>query len=251
MLNRTQTVCRNAEAEAAVKSFGKKRHILQVWQEYALGFVICVAHIVANLATLTGQFADAGHGVTRLKFVTVIREVAALAIPTRNVKSGPKNQAVLEERMTQSWPLPPPMERAFAAAEAAAQEGEVPIGAVIVHKGHILAVGRNAPRAKCDPTAHAEIIAIREAARILQNERLEECDLWVTLEPCPMCAGAISHARIRRLYYAASDEKGGAVEHGARVFEHPQALHRPEVYSGFGAERAAKLLRDFFRARRE
>jgi tRNA(adenine34) deaminase len=148
------------------------------------------------------------------------------------------------------WPLPEPMQAALAAARAAAQAGEVPIGAVIVKDGAVIAAAHNAPRGLNDPTAHAEVLAIREAARVLGSERLEGCELWVTLEPCPMCAGAIQHARISRLYYAAADPKGGAVEHGARVFEHEQCLHKPEVYSGMGESAAAELLRSFFRERR-
>jgi tRNA(adenine34) deaminase len=148
------------------------------------------------------------------------------------------------------WPLPLPMQRALGAARAAAQAGEVPIGAVIVKDGRVIAEAHNAPRTDHDPTAHAEILAIRRAARALGDERLTDCELWVTLEPCAMCAGAIAHARIARLYYAASDPKGGAVEHGARVFEQPQCLHRPEVYAGIGEAEAAELLRGFFRERR-
>jgi tRNA(Arg) A34 adenosine deaminase TadA len=142
------------------------------------------------------------------------------------------------------------MQRALAAARAAAQAGEVPIGAVIVKDGVVIAEAHNTPRTDHDPTAHAEIMAIRAAARALGDERLTDCELWVTLEPCAMCAGAIAHARIARLYYAASDPKGGAVEHGARVFEQAQTLHRPEVYSGIGEAEAAELLRGFFRDRR-
>ena len=148
------------------------------------------------------------------------------------------------------WNLPQPMQHALAAAQAAALVGEVPIGAVIVKDGQIIAEAHNTPRTDHDPTAHAEIRAIRAAAKILQDERLTGCELWVTLEPCAMCAGAISHARIARLYYAASDPKGGAVEHGARVFDQPQCLHRPEVYTGIGEAEAAALLRDFFKDRR-
>ena len=148
------------------------------------------------------------------------------------------------------WPLPDPMARALALAREAAADGEVPIGAVVMRDGAILGEGRNAPRAAHDPTAHAEIAAIRAAACALGDERLTGCELWVTLEPCAMCAGAIVHARIARLYYAAPDLKGGAVEHGARVFEHPQALHRPEVYAGMGEAEAAELLRVFFKERR-
>lgn len=148
------------------------------------------------------------------------------------------------------WPLPEPMNAALAQARAGAAQAEVPIGAVVVKDGQVIASAHNAPRGRHDPTAHAEILAIREAARVVGNERLDGCELWVTLEPCAMCAGAISHARIARLYYAASDPKGGAVEHGARVFAQDQCLHRPEVYSGMGEGEAAGLLRAFFGARR-
>lgn len=148
------------------------------------------------------------------------------------------------------WPLPEPMQQAIALAARAAELGEVPIGAVITHKGEIIASAHNSPRHDHDPTAHAEISAIRAAAKSLGQERLEDCELWVTLEPCAMCAGAISHARIAKLYYAASDPKGGAVEHGARVFEQDQCLHRPEVYSGMGEAQSAEILRNFFRTKR-
>jgi tRNA(adenine34) deaminase len=142
------------------------------------------------------------------------------------------------------------MQRALDAARAAAEAGEVPIGAVIVKDGVVIAEAHNSPRDLHDPTAHAEILAIRRAAKVLGDERLTDCELWVTLEPCAMCAGAIAHARIARLYYAASDPKGGAVEHGARVFEQAQCLHRPEVYAGIGEDEAAAMLRGFFRERR-
>ncbi|MXO55767.1 nucleoside deaminase [Pontixanthobacter gangjinensis] len=148
------------------------------------------------------------------------------------------------------WPLPEPMQEAIALAARAAELGEVPIGAVITHDGQIIAASHNSPRKDHDPTAHAEIAAIRAAAKSLGQQRLENCELWVTLEPCAMCAGAISHARIAKLYYAASDPKGGAVEHGARVFEQDQCLHRPDVYSGIGEAQAAEILRNFFRKRR-
>lgn len=148
------------------------------------------------------------------------------------------------------FPLPEPMRAALDAARAAAEAGEVPVGAAIFRNGELLAAAGNAPRALADPTAHAEIRAIREAARLLGRDRLEDCDLWVTLEPCAMCAGAIAHARIARLYYGAADPKGGAVEHGPRFFGQPTCHHRPEVYSGIGEEEAAGLLRDFFRERR-
>ncbi|MFA6218645.1 MAG: nucleoside deaminase [Erythrobacter sp.] len=148
------------------------------------------------------------------------------------------------------WTLPQPMQRALALAEASAAAGEVPVGAVVVRDGVIVAEAHNAPRETHDPTAHAEILAIRRAAAVVGDERLTDCELWVTLEPCAMCAGAIVHARIGKLYYAASDPKGGAVEHGARVFDQPQCLHRPEVYPGMGEAKAAELLREFFKVRR-
>jgi len=143
------------------------------------------------------------------------------------------------------------MARALAAATEAADLGEVPVGAVVTRGGAVIAVAANAPRRLHDPTAHAEILAIRAAAATLGRDRLEDCDLWVTLEPCAMCAGAIAHARIARLYYAASDAKGGAVEHGARFFGQPTCHHRPEVYAGIGEGEAARLLRDFFVDRRD
>ncbi len=149
-----------------------------------------------------------------------------------------------------NWPLPLPMQRALTLARKGGDAGEVPIGAVIVKDGVVIAEAHNSPRTDHDPTAHAEITAIRRAAKALGDERLTGCELWVTLEPCAMCAGAIAHARIARLYYAASDPKGGAVEHGARVFEQEQCLHRPEVYSGIGEAEAAELLKGFFRERR-
>ena len=148
------------------------------------------------------------------------------------------------------WPLPPYMALALEQAREASAAGEVPIGAVVVKDGKVLAAAHNEPRGRKDPTAHAEVLAIRAAARALGNERLDACELWVTLEPCAMCAGAISHARIAKLYYAATDPKGGAVEHGARVFAQPQCLHRPEVYSGMGEAEAGDLLRGFFKDRR-
>ena len=148
------------------------------------------------------------------------------------------------------FPLPPPMIQALAAARTAAAEGEVPVGAALVCDGEIVALAANAPRMLRDPTAHAEMRAIREGARRLGRERLEDCDLYVTLEPCAMCAGAIAHARIARLYYGAPDPKGGAVEHGPRFFGQPTCHHRPEVYGGIGEVEAAGLLRGFFEARR-
>ena len=142
------------------------------------------------------------------------------------------------------------MRLALAEAEAAAARGEVPVGAVVVKDGMIVGEGHNAPRTAHDPTAHAEIVAIRAAARALGNERLDGCDLYVTLEPCAMCAGAIAQARIARLYYGADDPKGGAVVHGPRTFAQPTIHHRPEIYDGIGEGEAAALLRDFFVSRR-
>ena len=142
------------------------------------------------------------------------------------------------------------MQAALTEARKAAEACEVPVGAVVVRDGAVIAAAHNAPRTLADPTAHAEILALRRAAEALGQERLEGCDLWVTLEPCAMCAGAIAHARIARLYYAAPDPKGGAVAHGPRVFEHPQCHHRPEVYSGIGEDEAGALLRSFFAERR-
>ena len=142
------------------------------------------------------------------------------------------------------------MKLALAAARAAADAGEVPVGAVLMRGGEVVATAGNAPRTRNDPTAHAEMLAIRAGAAALGRERLEECDLWVTLEPCAMCAGAIAHARVRRLYYGAADPKGGGVEHGARVFAQATCHHRPEVYGGIGEAEAAAVLRGFFAARR-
>jgi len=142
------------------------------------------------------------------------------------------------------------MRAALDAAAAAATMGEVPVGAVVVLDGRIIATAANAPRTRHDPTAHAEMLAIRAAAEAIGDDRLSDCDLWVTLEPCAMCAGAIAHARIARLYYGAPDPKGGAVEHGPRLFAQPTVHHRPEIYPGIGEEEAARLLRDFFAIRR-
>ena len=149
-----------------------------------------------------------------------------------------------------SLALPVFMRQAIELAANAAQDGEVPVGALVVKDGKVIATGTNAMRRTSDPTAHAEIVAIRRAAELLGNQRLDGCDLWVTLEPCAMCAGAISHARIARLYYAAADPKGGGVEHGARVFSQETCHHRPEVYAGIGEAEASALLRTFFAARR-
>jgi tRNA(adenine34) deaminase len=148
------------------------------------------------------------------------------------------------------FPLPEPMRAALEAARAAAESGEVPVGAVVMRGEEVVAAAANAPRTLHDPTAHAEMLAIRAAAAKLGRDRLEGCDLWVTLEPCAMCAGAIAHARIARVYYGAVDPKGGAVEHGPRFFSQPTCHHRPEVYGGIGEGEAGALLRDFFAARR-
>ena len=142
------------------------------------------------------------------------------------------------------------MRAALDAAAEAARVGEVPVGAVVVRRGVVIATAANAPRTLHDPTAHAEMLAIRAAAAAIGGDRLGECDLWVTLEPCAMCAGAIAHARIARLYYGASDPKGGAVEHGPRIFTQPTIHHRPEIYPGIGDTESAALLRDFFAGRR-
>jgi tRNA(adenine34) deaminase len=143
------------------------------------------------------------------------------------------------------------MERALAEARAAASRGEVPVGAVVVRGGDIIASAGNRTLADADPTAHAEILAIRAAGSALGSERLTGCDLYVTLEPCAMCAGAIALARIRRLYFGAADAKGGGVDHGPRVFDQPTTHHRPEVYGGFAERDCAQLLVDFFRRRRD
>jgi tRNA(adenine34) deaminase len=142
------------------------------------------------------------------------------------------------------------MDEAVEQARAAVTAGEVPIGCVIVRDGEIVARAFNRTLLDRDPTAHAEMLAIRAAAAVLRSARLVECDLYVTLEPCAMCAAAISFARIRRIYYGAADEKGGAVENGVRFYASPTCHHRPEVYGGIGEAEAVKLLKDFFQARR-
>ena len=150
-----------------------------------------------------------------------------------------------------SHPVPGHMQLALAEAEAAAARGEVPVGAVIATaKGDVLARAGNRTRELADPTAHAEMLAIRAAAASLRSQRLTGADLYVTLEPCAMCAAAISFARIRRLYFGAADPKGGAVEHGPRFYAQPTCHHAPEVYGGIGEADAALILRDFFAARR-
>ena len=152
--------------------------------------------------------------------------------------------------MTGAMPTPTFMQFALDEAQAARSVGEVPIGCVIVHEGDLIAQAGNRTLADRDPTAHAEMVAIRQAAAALGSERLTDCDLHVTLEPCTMCAAAISFARIRRLYYGAADPKGGAVDSGVRFFASPTCHHRPEVYGGIAETEAAALLTDFFQARR-
>lgn len=142
------------------------------------------------------------------------------------------------------------MDMALDEARAAAAAGEVPVGCVIVYEGRPISKTGNRTLTDRDPTAHAELLAIRATARALGSERLADCDLYVTLEPCAMCAAAISFARIRRLYYGAADPKGGAVENGVRFFSAATCHHRPEIYGGIGESEAAALLKDFFAARR-
>ena len=149
-----------------------------------------------------------------------------------------------------SFPLPPPMRRALALAAEAAAAGEVPVGAVVTRGDEVVAEARNAMRGSFDPTAHAEMVAIRMAAEKLETPRLDDCTLWVTLEPCAMCAAAIAIARIAGLRFAAEDPKGGGVIHGPRIFSQPTCRHQPDVLSGIGEAEAAAQLRDFFAARR-
>jgi len=147
--------------------------------------------------------------------------------------------------------LPSPMQLALAEAQAAAARGDVPVGAVLVDdEGRVLAAAGNRVEISHDPTAHAEILVLRAGAARLGAARLAECDLYVTLEPCAMCAAAVALARLRRLYFGAYDPKGGAVEHGPRLFDQPTTHHRPEIYGGIGEQRAGDLLRAFFQARR-
>ena len=143
------------------------------------------------------------------------------------------------------------MDDALEEAAKALERGEVPVGAVIVEKsGNIIARAGNETRARLDPSAHAEFLAIRQACTALKTERLVDCDMYVTLEPCAMCAALIANARIRRIYFAASDPKSGGIQQGARVFDHEQTHHIPEIYPGIGEEKAVKLLRNFFAAKR-
>ena len=149
-----------------------------------------------------------------------------------------------------SFPLPPPMRRALDLAAEAAEAGEVPVGAVVTLGDEVVAEARNAMRGSLDPTAHAEMEAIRAAAIRLGTSRLDDCTLWVTLEPCAMCAAAVSLARIKALRFGAEDPKGGGVVHGPRIFAQPTSHHRPDILGGIGEGEAAELLRQFFAERR-
>ena len=151
---------------------------------------------------------------------------------------------------TSAFPLPPPMRRALDLAAQAARNDEVPVGAVVTRGGVIIAEAANAMRGSTDPTAHAEIVAIRSAGAALASPRLDDCTLWVTLEPCAMCAAAAGLARLAKIVFAADDPKGGGVHHGARVFAQPTCHHRPQVVAGLGESEAAALLRSFFASRR-
>jgi len=146
--------------------------------------------------------------------------------------------------------MPSFMDMALAEARAAGSCGEVPVGCIIVRSGEVVARAGNRTLTDRDPTAHAELIAIREAARLLDSARLDDCDLYVTLEPCAMCAGALAFARIRRLYYGAADPKGGAVDNGVKFFASPTCHHRPEIYGGLAEAEAGALLKEFFQERR-
>lgn len=149
-----------------------------------------------------------------------------------------------------AFPLPPPMRRALDLAAEAAAAGEVPVGAVVTLGEEVVAEAGNAMRGSADPTAHAEMLALRAAGAKLGSSRLDQCTLWVTLEPCAMCAGAVALARIKALRFAAEDPKGGGVVHGARVFAQPTCHHRPDVLGGIGEDESAALLRAFFAERR-
>lgn len=162
--------------------------------------------------------------------------------------TGPARKA--SDRTIMAFPLPPPMRRALDLATIAAEAGEVPVGAVVTFGDEIIAEARNSMRGSLDPTAHAEMVAIRHAATRLGQSRLDGCMIWVTLEPCAMCAAAIALARFDGLRFAAEDPKGGGVVHGARIFSQPTCHHRPDVLGGIGEEEAAAQLRRFFAERR-
>jgi tRNA(adenine34) deaminase len=184
--------------------------------------------------------------------MTIIRALSTRRIlnakPVSTFAEGPSHSRVL--LAIRGMTAPTFMDLALKAAETAGKSAEVPIGCVIVLNNEVIATAGNRTVSDRDPTAHAEILAIRQATKAVGSERLVDCDLYVTLEPCTMCAGAISLARIRRLYYGAPDPKGGAVDSGVRFFASPTCHHVPEVYSAVGEKEAAALLRDFFKARR-
>jgi tRNA(adenine34) deaminase len=171
-------------------------------------------------------------------------------MPGTRLVPGPAEGRTRVPGMTRNMASLSFMSTALEEAHAAEARGEVPVGCVIVHNGEIIARAGNRTMADRDPTAHAELVAIRAAAATLDSERLTDCDLYVTLEPCAMCAAAISFARIRRLYFGASDPKGGAVEHGVRFFAAPICHHKPEVYGGINESECTALLKEFFQARR-
>lgn len=175
-------------------------------------------------------------------------DFAFRAVPYQSGRAGVRGIRAGARTMVNTTPTP--MDAAFEAAEAAAARGEVPVGAALVIGGAIVATSGNRMRELSDPTAHAEILAIRAACAATGTDRLPEADLYVTLEPCTMCAAAISFARIRRLYYGAPDTKAGAVDHGVRFFASPACHHVPDVYSGIGEDRAGALMKRFFRERR-
>ena len=156
----------------------------------------------------------------------------------------------LRQSSGHAFPLPQPMRRALDLAREAAEAGEVPVGAVVTCGNQIIAEARNAMRGSSDPTAHAEMVAIRAAATTLGTSRLDQCTLWVSLEPCAMCASAVAIARLNALRFAAEDPKGGGVVHGPRIFSQPTCHHRPDVLGGIGEDESAALLRDFFAERR-
>ena len=248
MFDRTQAVRRDAQAIALAHRFGHQCDIVQVRQERALSLVIGVRHIVSHLTALAGQFADTRHYLKPLAKVCRKEGATNHRQQIRQARQS-LDDALLCWAMAKTYAFPL-MVRALALARGAAAAGEVPVGAVVIRNGEIIAEGANTPRSRNDPTAHAEIIAIRAAALALGDDRLTGCDLWVTMEPCAMCAGAIAHARIARIYYGADDAKGGAIINGPRLFSQATIHHRPEVYGGIMEREAGDLLRAFFTMRR-